>query len=79
MIAKQDKTLETLSARVLAVEHGAVEDLEPKFREFCERAKTNPFGGPARWILYYGENFGDFRFWRYRNDGGGNFPSYFPL
>ena len=46
VIAKQDKTLETLSARVLAVEQGAVEDLEPKFREFCERSKTNPFGGP---------------------------------
>lgn len=47
VIAKQDKTLETLSARVLAVEQGAIEDLEPTFREFCERAKTNPFGGPG--------------------------------
>eukprot|EP01048_Picozoa_sp_COSAG05_P006102 COSAG05_NODE_381_length_10519_cov_17.942131_2_plen_314_part_00 len=47
VIAKQDKTLETLSARVLAVEQGAVEDLEPTFREFCERAKNNPFGGPG--------------------------------
>lgn len=47
VIAKQDKTLESLSARVLAVEQGAVEDLEPTFREFCERAKNNPFGGPG--------------------------------
>ena len=47
VIEKQDKRLEALTSRLAAVEAGNTEDLEPSFREFCPRAKENPFGGPT--------------------------------